>query len=282
MIELPEAKVLSEQLTKSVKGKTVATVIANQSPHKFAWFKDDPKDYSKKLSGGKVLKAEPIGGYLQVKFGEATIVFGEGINLRFLGKDAKRPPKHQLLLEFADGTALCASVQMYGGLWLYTKSEKIDNKYITGAIQKPSPYTKEFTKAYFDKLINDESVQKLSIKAFLATEQRIPGLGNGVLQDILYNAKLHPKQKIMNLSNSEKSTLFKSVTDILLEMATKGGRDVETDLFGNPGGFICQVSKNTVGKPCPKCKSKIVKLAYMGGSVYFCPDCQKETVSKRG
>lgn|GEM_PF-2077218 len=30
-------------------------------------------------------------------------------------------------------------------------------------------------------------------KAFLATEQRIPGLGNGVLQDILWTARIHPK-----------------------------------------------------------------------------------------
>ena len=42
-----------------------------------------------------------------------------------------------------------------------------------------------FTLDYFKSLI-DEATLKLSVKAFLATEQRIPGIGNGVCQDILF------------------------------------------------------------------------------------------------
>ena len=38
--------------------------------------------------------------------------------------------------------------------------------------------------AYFDILF-DEVTPKLSTNGFLASEPRIPGLGNGVLQDIL-------------------------------------------------------------------------------------------------
>ena len=34
----------------------------------------------------------------------------------------------------------------------------------------------------------------LSAKAFLATEQHFPGIGNGVLQDILFAAQIHPKR----------------------------------------------------------------------------------------
>jgi formamidopyrimidine-DNA glycosylase len=43
----------------------------------------------------------------------------------------------------------------------------------------------------------------LSAKAFLATEQRIPGLGNGVLQDILFTAGIHPKRKMAAISEEE-------------------------------------------------------------------------------
>ncbi|WP_207226946.1 zf-TFIIB domain-containing protein [Cecembia calidifontis] len=35
------------------------------------------------------------------------------------------------------------------------------------------------------------------------------------------------------------------------------------------------LSKNTFDHPCPKCGVKIVKEAYMGGAVYYCPNCQK-------
>lgn len=44
--------------------------------------------------------------------------------------------------------------------------------------------SEEFSKEYFMELINAEDAQKKTAKAFLATEQTIPGLGNGVLQDI--------------------------------------------------------------------------------------------------
>ena len=57
-------------------------------------------------------------------------------------------------------------------------------------------------------------------------------------------------------------------------MAFEGGRDVERDLYGNPGGYKTILSKNTLNNPCPRCGSEIVKQAYLGGSVYFCTGCQ--------
>ena len=113
------------------------------------------------------------------------------------------------------------------------------------------------------------------MKAFLATEQRIPGIGNGVLQDILFNAKLHPKRKTNTLSNKDKEELLDSLKSTLTQMVDEGGRDTETDLYGKPGGYKTVLSRNTVNKPCLDCGTIIKKEAYMGGSIYFCPTCQK-------
>lgn len=52
---------------------------------------------------------------------------------------------------------------------------------------------------------------KSSVKVLLATEQRIPGLGNGVLQDILFNAKINPKREINSLTDIDKSALLQSI-----------------------------------------------------------------------
>jgi len=123
--------------------------------------------------------------------------------------------------------------------------------------------------------LSPEEVQKLSAKAFLATEQRIPGLGNGVLQDILYAAKIHPKRQIGTLTDAEKETLLQSVKSTLKEMTLQGGRDTTKDLFGRPGGYSTRLSQATLEKPCPVCGGTIVKQAYMGGSIYFCEGCQK-------
>jgi formamidopyrimidine-DNA glycosylase len=99
-------------------------------------------------------------------------------------------------------------------------------------------------------------------------------LGNGTLQDILYNAKVHPKRKMDSVTEEETKTLFRSIRYTLSEMAKLGGRDTEKDLFGEPGGYETRCSKNTAGKPCQVCGSEITKASYMGGSIYFCPGCQ--------
>jgi formamidopyrimidine-DNA glycosylase len=56
---------------------------------------------------------------------------------------------------------------------------------------------------YVRNLLSGEKLSSLSAKAFLATEQRIPGLGNGVAQDILFTAKIHSKRKMSTLSEKQ-------------------------------------------------------------------------------
>jgi formamidopyrimidine-DNA glycosylase len=274
MIEIPEAESLSGQLTETIGGKRIARVIGGFSPHKFAWYHGDPKDYDALLRGKTIDTALAHGGMVEIRVGDAVMLFSDGVVLRFHTGDEPRPKKHQLLIEFEDGTALSASVQMYGGLWCFKEGE-LDNPYYNVARNKPSPLSDEFDRAYFDSLITADEVQKLSAKAFLATEQRIPGLGNGVLQDILYKAAIHPKRRIDTLTADEKTALFNSVKSTLREMTEQGGRDTTKDLFGRPGGYRTKLSQATLDKPCPVCGGTIVKQAYMGGSIYFCEGCQK-------
>jgi formamidopyrimidine-DNA glycosylase len=77
------------------------------------------------------------------------------------------------------------------------------------------------------------------------------------------------------LSELEKRDLFHSLKITLKKMTDLGGRDTEKDLFGKIGGYKTILSKNTLDLPCPKCSGKIEKESYMGGAVYFCPNCQK-------
>ena len=274
MIEIPEAESLSRQLTETVGGKRIAGVVAGLSPHKFAWYHGDPKDYDALLRGKTIDTAVARGGMLEVKAGDAVLLFSDGVVLRFHTGDEQRPRKHQLLIEFEDATAVSASVQMYGGLWCFREGE-FHNPYYDAARAKPAPLSDEFDGAYFARLITSSNVQKLSAKAFLATEQRIPGLGNGVLQDILYKARIHPKRRIETLTEGERETLLHSVKSTLKEMTAQGGRDTTRDIFGKPGGYKTRLSQNAVDKPCPVCGGTIVKQPYMGGSIYFCDGCQK-------
>lgn len=274
MLELPEMVAMAEKMNATLKGKRIESVTANKSPHKLAWFYGEPGNYHSLLRGQMIEDAVPCGSMVEIGAGPAQLVLGEGANLRYYRAGEKLPPKHQLLIEFEDSSSLVGSAQMCGGFWAFPAG-RFDNPYYLIAKRKPSPLTDEFDHAHFEALlVAGEKLESLSAKAFLATEQRIPGLGNGVLQDILWTARIHPKRNVATLSDGELDALFNSVKSVLKEMAAQGGRDTERDLFGRPGGYHTILSRNTVDTPCPVCGTLIRKAAYGGGSVYYCEACQ--------
>jgi formamidopyrimidine-DNA glycosylase len=275
MIEIPESLVLADQLNHALRGRTVAEVTAWQSPHKLAFVYKDPSSYGALLEGRVFTGARGFGSWVEMGWDDHVLAVSEGTSLLYARSECALPRKHQMLLELDDGSFVCASVQMYGAI-VGASAGEYDNKYYRVAQDRPAVLSDEFTAGYFQSLIEDPAVQKLSLKAFLATEQRIPGLGNGVLQDILFAARLHPKVKVKGVRPGERECLFRSMVDVLKTMTDGGGRDTERDLFGNPGGYKTRMSKNTVDTPCDSCKTTIVKASYMGGSVYFCPTCQPE------
>jgi len=274
MNELPEAFTLAKQIQENMIGKTINSVIADASPHKFAWYHGEPSDYPERLIGNTINRAQAYGMMVEIALSRATLLFSDGVRLHLHPKASPVPKKHQLLLGFDDGTSLTASISMYGGLYCWVLSDTFENQYYDVAREKPSPLTDAFDEAYFQGILAPEAVRKLSLKAALATEQRIPGLGNGTLQDILWNAKLHPRRKVNTLSDVELHDLFASLKQTLGEMTRLGGRSTEKDLFGEPGGYQVVMYAKNKGQPCPRCGGEIIKESYLGGSVYTCQTCQ--------
>ena len=273
MLEIPETTTIAQQANQTLVGKTITRVINATSPHKFAWYNGDPLAYPTLLTGRQIEHANGHGMFVDLHLDIDThITVGDGTNLRFGTPFDKQPAKHQLLLEFDDGSFLAFTVAMYGMIYAY-KGAHNDEKYYGGSLNSVSPLSDEFDKNFFESIFR--SVKKdLSAKALLATEQRIPGLGNGTLQDILFNSGINPRRKMLTISDLEKEDLFHNLKFNLQSMADKSGRDTERDLFGNAGGYKTILSKNTYKDPCPNCGDTIVKEAFLGGSVYYCLSCQ--------
>lgn len=270
MIELPEALTLAKQLNETVVGRTVSRVLPPTKPHKFCWFNGEPSDYEEKIKGSKVTAASAFGIYAELLFeNNYRLCINDGVNIRLISAE-DRPKDYQLLIEFSDNTALVFSVAMYGGIVLHDGS--YDNEYYLKSRQSISPFSPEFKEQYIKVLA--ESKPNLSAKAFIATEQRFPGVGNGTAQDILFSAGLHPKRKLGKMSEQDKDRLLSSMISVLHDMTENGGRDTEKDLYGNPGGYATKMSKNAISVGCPVCGGAITKEAYLGGSVYYCPHCQ--------
>lgn len=271
MIEFPESATLARQLNGSVRGLQIAEAQAGAAPHGFAFYSGSPETYAGALKGRTVREARAFGGILEMYLGGLNLLFNDGANLRLHPPGGGVPKKHQLLLRLEDGSAITCTVQMYAGIHLCGEKE-YHSDYHRAAHEKPSPLSEGFSEAYF--LAMASGCGKLSAKAFMATEQRIPGLGNGVLQDILFLARVNPRTKVSALSFEALHSLYRETRETLREMTEQGGRDTEKDLYGQPGGYATLMSRNALDKPCPACGGTVVRESYMGGNVYYCPACQ--------
>lgn len=274
MLELPEALTLSKQADAALSGKTITQVFNATKPHKFTFYNSDPLSYNKLLVGKTIQSSKGYGMFVDFFLSDATLMnIGDGTVVRYYPSGEKIPANYQLLITFEDESFLVFTVAMYGFISVYADGI-VDNKYYKLSRESISPLSEAYTEKEFDRLFA-EAKKTLTAKALLATEQRIPGVGNGVTQDILFNARIHPKQKVMNLPDARKEDLFHSLKKTLTEMTFQGGRDTQPDLYGHPGGYRTILSAKTWKNPCPRCGHTIMKEAYLGGSVYYCPECQR-------
>lgn len=269
MIEYPEARALARQLSEELSGAVIRDVHAAQTPHKFAWYSIDPALYPARLNGLAVTGAAARGGFALLKLGNIALSFTDGAAPRLYAPGAKLPPRHQLRIDFEDGRILIATVRMYGGFLLI--GPQCDNDYYAAACERPDPLSDAFDYDRFLSLVSSVP-PKRPVKALLATEQRLPGVGNGVLQDICWHAALNPRRTLISLDEAELRRLYDSLRLALRAMTEAGGRDTWDDLHGRPGGYRTVLNKSAV--VCPRCGGPILREAFMGGNIYYCADCQ--------
>ncbi len=279
MIELPEARVIADQIAESLTGRVLKTVRPPSFHHKLTWFTGDPADYPARLEGRAVVAANAHGGIVETELeGGLFLWLCDGAIPRLHPPGSPRPDKYQLRLETDEGSAVSVTVAMYGGIQLGTADDRA-GMYLHASFTAPSPLGDGFTADYYDSLFvsSEEKIPALSAKAFLATKQRIPGLGNGVLQDLLWQARIHPKRKVGSLSADDRVRLFEQVRGTTRRMAEQGGRDTETDLYGARGGYGTIMSRLNTAMVCPACGGGIRRETYLGGNITYCPTCQPIT-----
>ncbi|MHB1132362.1 MAG: DNA-formamidopyrimidine glycosylase family protein [Chloroflexota bacterium] len=275
MFELPEFVTLARQLDETVAGKAVSRGSLGNSPHKFVWYNRTHEEFAALTAGKVVGRARARGKWLFVPLEPGyVLLFGEmGGRLMYHPPGAPLPEKYHLWLTFADGSALSALTQMWGGMELYEAGQEGERQYVKG--MRPTPLEPTFTYDYFAALVEEvRAGPKRSVKGLLTQEQLVPGLGNSIAQDIMFNARLHPKHPITELSEGQVRALYAAIDATVRAAIAGGGRDDECDLFGRSGGYRRLMDSRAVGQPCPTCGTTVEKMQYLGGACYFCPRCQ--------
>ena len=270
MLEYPEVVTLARQLNQHGAGRRVAAVLPPSKPHKFCWYNGDPAAYEERIRGAAISGARGFGIFVETQFDNGQrLCFNDGVNARLLPQE-QLPKAYQLAVLLGDGWALSFTVSMYGSIVLHAGD--YESEYYQKSRQAISPLDPAFPDYYWQTL--KACKPTLSAKAFLATEQRFAGVGNGCVQDILLAAHIHPKRKINTLSEAERKQLLEMMVAVLSQMCRLGGRDSEKDLLGEPGGYPVKMDKRAPARGCPLCGGAVAKESYLGGSVYYCPHCQ--------
>lgn len=274
MIELTEALPFAITANDALKGLEIINVEILKTPHKFAWINHNHDEYKHRLFTRRIDSVTSSAHYIRfILDNHEEIAIGEDVTIKYL-RTQDSGDKHQLKLDFINGHSLIFQVKLYGFFLLGTHEMLINTQpYYKKAVEAISPFNHKFTYEYFCKSTLIDS-KKGSIKQALATEQHIPGLGNGLLQDVLFHAKMSPKKKLANITEPEKIRLYHSVIDKIKEIVSLGGRDTQIDMFGRPGRY--HTIMTTSNNACPDCGQGLVKEAYLGGKVIYCPICQKE------
>jgi formamidopyrimidine-DNA glycosylase len=275
MLELPELVTLARQAETALPGATVVSCDQGNSPHKWAWYSAEPAEYERIAVGKTVGGAKGVGNRVAVRLdpGYWLAVGDMGGKLLLHADETTVPKKRHLTVGFDDGRFLTAAIQGWGGMWLLTDEQLA--RYADAI--PPSPISDEFTYERFRELVAEDTQQgKRSVKAFMASRPRISGVGNGYVQDICFRARLHPRRDLSTLTARECRKWHRAIRQVLTEAIERGGRDTETDLYGEPGGYVPILDRRANGRPCPECGTPIEKIAYLGGSCYFCPQCQAQ------
>ena len=275
MFELPEIVTLTKQINQTLQGKTIRQGRQGNSPHKFVWHNHSHAEFEALTQGKTLGEAWSRGRWLFIPLEPGyLLLFGEcGGKMLYHPTDSKLPTKYHMLIEFDDGSAFSETTQMWGAMELYERGQEKERVYVKD--MRTTPVDPEFTFDYFSGLIESLlSGEKRSVKGLLTLDQIIPGLGNAIAQDIMFNASLHPRHPINELNRQQVRELYQAIVDTLQDAIAKGGRYDEFDLFEHLGGYVRLMDKNALAKPCPVCGGNVEKIAYLGGSCYLCPRCQ--------
>jgi len=268
--ELPEITVIARQMNNEIKGKRIAHIEAKQPKN----LNMPVQEFVKTAKGKTVNNVSSKGKWVFIKVDPAyCMLINRGMNadVLYFTPNQKLPEKYQFKLTFTDKTGFTIQFQWFG--YIHLVPEKNLNKHKLTAQLGISPLDKEFTLERFKKLL---VYKKGGIKSCLIDQKNVAGIGNVYIQDILFQAELHPNRKISTLSEKEIHILYDAIRDVLNRSIKLGGLAYEKDFYGQKGKLTINeflVGYKT-GKPCPTCKTPIEKTKTGSTSSYICPKCQ--------
>ena len=226
----------------------------------------DPARIRRGLKGKRLTGIETKGKQMRFVFGEASLGLHLGMTGKLLVKKGDHEPgKHDHLVIRQERRSLVfRDARMFGALKFEASTEPA-----WWTSLPPEVVSRSFTlKAVADYLRRRKGSP---LKAVLLQQERFPGVGNWMADEILWRCKFHPARKAGTLDEEEGETFWcetkQLCRDALRIIGTKYGRPPTSWLFRH---------RWRRGGKCPRDGAILLRAPIGGRTSAWCPECQGE------
>lgn len=265
MPELPEVESVRLGLL-SVMGKKVKAVSWN---YPALWDKNSlsPESFNNDI----LINTYRKGKYLVLKGKKYQLLIHLGMSGVLTLNGEKRPHTH-LEITLDNGEQLFYSdPRKFGHLNLQHLETPLSRVEKLG----PDAITEEFSSEYLAKAVK---TSKTNIKSFLLNQEKVSGLGNIYVCEVLFSSNVSPARITNKVKKKEcEAIVFHSKRILNASIENRGTTFSDYRLTNGKGGefqdFLQVFQKE--GKPCPVCSSTIIKITQNARSSFYCKTCQR-------
>jgi formamidopyrimidine-DNA glycosylase len=133
----------------------------------------------------------------------------------------------------------------------------------------------DFTRERFRTLAKTRRDQ---VKVFLMDKSALDAMGNAYADEVLWEAKIHPKRMVRELSPEELDRLHDAIVKVI-EDASRIIHERQPPIQEKLRDFLHV--RGRAGDPCDRCGTKLRTTGVHGHDAFFCPVCQPD-VKGRG
>ena len=265
MPELPEVELFKRHLDRTALGRTIRRVVAKDA----RIVKPSPARLAASLAGARLRASRRHGKYLFVSVGKPgwlMLHFGMNGSLRHFVKEADEPPFDRLRFDFADGHHLAyVNPRRIGRVELVAGPEQ----FIAAERLGPDALDPRLRPGEFARAV---AARRRDIKSVLMDQSVVAGIGNIYSDEILFQARLHPRARADRLDEAVLRRLFGKLRSVL-RTAIRRGAGSEQAFERLPRSFL--LPERRKGGRCPRCGGAVAAARFGGRTAYFCPRCQK-------
>jgi formamidopyrimidine-DNA glycosylase len=187
--------------------------------------------------------------------------FGMTGYLRYLQEDMALPDYTRVCFRFENGNRLVyVSMRMLGEVGLTADTDAFIEERGLG----PDALLLDL-----DGFLGILGSRRGSIKAALTNQAAIAGIGNIYADEILFQARVHPKRQVSDLSDDALRGIYE-----MMHTVTHSAIEAKVDVSQMPERFLLR--SREAGSECPRCGTPVETTKISGRTTYFCPTCQPE------